>query len=124
MPEALFLIASGTAEITRKESSGETVLFRVSPGEILGALNFISEKPYAGTVSAKTALTVYHLSKEDISAAIKATPELAKGLEVLAQRGIDALHKYAITHEEVQLAKPETFLIRLRSFLSSFHSPS
>jgi small-conductance mechanosensitive channel/CRP-like cAMP-binding protein len=123
MPGALFLIASGTAEITRIESGRPAVLFRVSPGEILGALNFISQKPYTATVTALTSLTVYRLGKEDLSSAIKATPELAKGLEVLAQRGIEALHKYAINHEEVQMAKPEAFLMRLRSFLGSFGSP-
>jgi len=118
MPEALFLIASGTAEITRKESSGPAVLFRVSPGEILGALGLISEKPYTATVSAVTPMKVYCLKKADISSAIKARPELAKGLEVLSQRGIAALQRYAITHEEVQMAKPEAFLIRLRGFLA------
>jgi hypothetical protein len=53
-----------------------------------------------------------------LSSAIKARPELAKGLEVLSQRGIAALQRYAITHEEVQMAKHEAFLIRLRGFLA------
>ena len=117
MPEALFVIASGTAEITRNEPGGPRVVYRMSPGESLGAVGLITGTPFTATATALTPLKAFRLDKADIAAAIKATPELAIGLETLAQRGQAALMRSAVTHEDVQLARPEMFLPRLRHFL-------
>ena len=121
-PEALFVVASGTAEITRMTAGRPRVVYRMGPGESLGAIGLITGSPYAATATALTPLKAYRLDRHDIAAAIDAKPELAAGLEALAQRGMAALRREAATHEDAQLAHPEMFLSRLRSFLRVLRS--
>ena len=116
-PEALFVIASGAAEITVGGTAAPRVVHRMSPGESLGAIGLITNTPYAATATALTPLTAYRLDKADISAAIKARPELAAGLEALAQRGQAALRGAAAAREGAELSHPELFLPKLRAFL-------
>ena len=116
-PEALFVVASGTAEITRKTSGAPRVVYRLGPGETLGAIGLITGSPYAATATALTPLQAYRLDRHDIAAAIDAEPGLAAGLEALAKRGMAALRRDAEAHEDAQLVHPEMFLSRLRSFL-------
>jgi CRP-like cAMP-binding protein len=42
MPEALFLLAAGTVEVTRKEHGGKHVLLRASPGDSVGMISLIT----------------------------------------------------------------------------------
>lgn len=117
MPEALFVIASGVAEITREEPAGPRVVYRMSPGESLGAIGLITGAPYTATATALTPLKAFRLGRAEIAAAIKAKPEIAQGLEALARRGQEALRRNAAAHEDAQLGQPEMFLSRLRHFL-------
>ncbi len=117
MPEALFLLASGTAEITREGPAGPRVVYRMSPGESLGTVGLISGSPYTATATALTAVKVYRLDKADIAKALKVRPQLAAALEVLVQRGQEALRRSAATQQDAQLDQPELFLPRLRNFL-------
>ena len=117
MPEALFLLASGTAEITRNGPDGPRVVYRMSPGESLGTVGLISGTPYTATATALTAVKAYRLGKADIAMALKVRPQLAAALEVLVQRGREALRRSAAAQEDVQLDQPELFLPRLRNFL-------
>jgi small-conductance mechanosensitive channel/CRP-like cAMP-binding protein len=116
-PKALFVIASGTIEIATKGPTGTRVEYRMSPGETLGAIGLITGRAFGSVATALTPVMAYRLDGEDISAAIKVTPELKVGLEVLAQRGLAALRGDASDEETAQLARPDLFLTRLRSFL-------
>jgi small-conductance mechanosensitive channel len=117
MPEALFLVASGTAEITRSGPGGPRVVYRLGPGETLGAVGLITGSPYTATATALTPLKVYRLDKIAITAAIKSRPELATGLEALAQRGQAILSQSAVAFQDTHLDQPGMFLPRLRHFL-------
>ena len=121
-PSALFVVASGTAEITRSEAAGARVVHRIGPGESFGAVGLITGTPYAVTATALTPLKVYRLDKADIAAAIKLKPDLAAGLEELAKRGQAALTRNAAMHEEAHLAQRDVFLPRLRNFLKLLES--
>ena len=116
-PEALFVIASGAVEVTVATAGTPQVVYRMSPGESLGAIGLITGKPYGATAKAMTPLKAYRLDRADISAAIKAVPKLADALDALAQRGQAILRRNADTHESADLAHPELFLSRLRNFL-------
>lgn len=116
-PEALFIIASGTAEITVSEPPGSRMVYRMSPGETLGAIGLITGSPYTITATALTPLKAFRLEKADIAAAIEVEPTLAAGLEALAKRGITALRRGVTAQDDAQLAHPEMFLAGLRSFL-------
>ena len=44
---ALFVVVSGTAEITRRGDTGNQLLHRMGPGESLGAIGLITGEPYS-----------------------------------------------------------------------------
>ncbi len=117
-PRALFVIAAGTVEITRKPPNGEPhVVHRMGPGGSLGAIGLITGAPYAATAMALTPVTAYTLDKEAIAAAIQTNPALGSGLEELAKRGQAALSGDAVAHHEDQPGPPELFMARMRGFL-------
>ena len=122
VPEALYIIASGTAEITVNEPGGPRLVHRMSPGESLGALGLITGSPYAATATALTPLKACRLDKDAIAAAIKAQPALCEALEALAQRGQAALRRDAAAHETEKKRHPEMLLSKLRSFVQLLKS--
>jgi CRP-like cAMP-binding protein len=121
-PDALYVIASGTAEITVAGPDGPRVVHRASPGESLGAIGLITGSNYGASATALTPVKAYRLDKDAIAAAIKAQPALAKGLEVLAQRGQAALRRDAAAHEDEKQGQSEMFLSRLRNLIHLLQS--
>jgi small-conductance mechanosensitive channel len=117
MPQALFLVASGTVEITRNGPGGPRLVYRLGPGETLGAVGLITGTAYTATATALTALQVYRLDKIAITAAIKIRPELTTELEALAERGQAILRQSAVAFQDKHLDQPGLFLPRLRNFL-------
>ncbi len=116
-PHALFLLASGSAEIMQESPDGLRVLNRMSPGQALGAIGLITGLPYAATATALTELDAFRIGRDEIALAIKARPELAVALEELARRGQNALRGDATAAAQAEPAHPEMFLARLRHFL-------
>lgn len=114
-PTVLYLIASGTVELERHDISLSRN--RLGPGEVFGLIALVTDTRYAATVKALTPLSAFRLSKEDIAAAIKASPDLMTGLEALAKRGQRILERELSSHEQAPLKSPEMFLSRLRQFL-------
>ena len=116
-PQFLFLIASGVVEITKIGPAGPHLVHRMSPGESLGAIGLITGSPYTATAKALTPVRVFRVDKPDISAAIAATPQLAAGLEALAEQGRAVLARDAATDQQQHTEPPEELRFRLRSFL-------
>ncbi len=114
---ALFVIASGAAEVSIESTTGRRVVARMSPGETLGAVGLITGSSYGATATALTPLKAYRLDRADIAAAVKASPELGSALDALAQRGLAVLRRDAAAHEDAKLTPPEVFRSRLRTFL-------
>ena len=121
-PVALYVLASGAAEITVSGPTGPQVVHRMKPGESLGAIGLITGANYAATATALTPVKAYRLDKDAIAAALKAQPSLAQGLEALADRGRAALSRDAAAHEEDRHGQSEMFLSTLRSFLHVLQS--
>ena len=114
-PRALFIVASGTVEIT---AAGSKAVHRMGPGGSIGAIGLITDAPYAATATALTPVKAYSLSRDAIAAAIAARPNLASGLEALARRGQAAMRSDVIAHEgDRDLEPSEMFLGKMRSFL-------
>ena len=116
-PQGLFLIASGVAEITIDGPAGPRVVYRMSPGESLGAIGVIRDAPFTASATALTTMKAYRLDRGDIATAIKAEPTLADSLEAVAQRGQAALRRTVVTADDAQSSHPDMFLGRLRGFL-------
>jgi small-conductance mechanosensitive channel/CRP-like cAMP-binding protein len=121
-PDALYIVASGATEITVTGPTGPRVVHRMRPGESLGAVGLITGAKYAATATALTPVMAYRLDKDAISAAIKVQPELAKGLEALAQRGQAALSQDAAAHEKDRHEQPDMLLSRIRNFIHVLQS--
>lgn len=117
MPEAMFLVASGAAEITVADTAGPRIVHRTGPGECLGAIGLITGKTYAATATALTPLHAYRISKAELADAIRTKPELATALEALAKRGQDALRRDLTVNTADEPDRPEMFLGRLKNFL-------
>ena len=121
-PDALYVLASGAAEITVSEAGNRRVVHHLHPGESLGAIGLITGSPYAATATALSPVKAYRLDKDAIAAAIKLQPDLAHGLEALAQRGQAALRRDSAAHDEDKRIKPEMFLSGLRNFIHVLQS--
>jgi small-conductance mechanosensitive channel/CRP-like cAMP-binding protein len=120
-PDALYVLASGVAEIAIDGPAGRRIVNHLRPGQSLGAIGLITGSPYAATATALTPLKAYRLDKAAIAAAIKTQPALAKGLEALAQRGQAALRRDSAAHEEDRRG-PSEMLSKLRSFITLLQS--
>jgi CRP-like cAMP-binding protein len=123
-PDALYVLASGVAEITITEATGRHVVHHIRPGESIGAIGLITGAPYAATATALSPVKAYRLDKDAIAAAIKVEPALARGLEALAQRGQAALRRDAAACAEDKRGQPEMFLTGLRNFIHLLQSRS
>jgi small-conductance mechanosensitive channel len=116
-PDAMFIIASGTAEISVASEKGTRVLYRMSPGEVLGAIGLFTNSPVGSTATVTAPMRAYRLSKANVIEAMKETPGLAVGLEALAKCGKAALRRDAAEPEDAEVIQPEILLIKLRNFI-------
>ena len=116
-PEALFLLASGTAEITTGTDAGKRLLAFVTPGDSVGMVALIVGGPSHVTATALTTLEAYRLNKADLVELLRSNPVLASNLEVLARRGLAWLQCEASAHMDLQIEQPEMFLSRVKQFL-------
>ncbi len=117
MPEAMFLLATGTVELTRSEGDDKRVMLRASPGDSVGMMSLITGSASLVTATALTPVAAYSLNKVGIAAVLRAYPAMATNLETQAQRGQAWLRCEAAAHENEQIEKPDILLARLREFL-------
>ena len=122
VPDALFIIASGTVEIISNRPDHAHLVRRLSPGGSIGAIGLITGVPYGATATALTAVKAYRLDMEGIAAAIETRPELANGLEALARQSEMVRDRVFASEEGNHLDAPEMFLSRMRSFLHKLAS--
>ena len=115
--DALYLVASGTVGILRREPDGTERIYRMSPGMTLGAIGMITGSPYAAGATALTAVKVFRLDREAITAAIAEEPSLTAALEELARRGQAAISADVSAESDHGDERPDLFLSRMRSFL-------
>jgi small-conductance mechanosensitive channel/CRP-like cAMP-binding protein len=116
-PQALFILASGTVEITDGGVATGSAIFRLGPGGSLGAIGMITGTPYAATATALTPVTAYRFDQKAIGDALARKPEMVRSLEILARRGLEMQRTDVVAHQSDHVNEPEMFLSKLRSFL-------
>jgi CRP-like cAMP-binding protein len=117
MPDAVYLLAGGTIELTRGSGVNRRVVLRASPGDSVGMRALITGNPLSATATALTPVTAYSLDKDAIAAVLRIHPGLASSLEVQAKRGQAWLRCEVEPHEQQETAKPDMVIDRLREFL-------
>ena len=78
-----YLITAGSAEVKARSGRGATL----GPGDVVGELGLLLDRPRNATVRARTPLEVLALSRSDLKAAVEASPELGWSLlQTVAER--------------------------------------
>ncbi|MBX5206855.1 mechanosensitive ion channel family protein [Rhizobium sp. NZLR11] len=116
-PRMLFILASGTVDISSDSPPSSSVIIRLGPGSSLGAVGMITGTPYAATATALTSVSAYCLNRKGVSDAMEARPELITSLEVLARRGQEMQRTDVVALQSDHFDEPGMFLSKLRSFL-------
>ncbi len=75
MPDALFLLAAGTVELTRGEGAVRRVLLRASPGDSVGMISLIAGTAWVATAMALTPVAAYRLGKAGFSTGTACQPQ-------------------------------------------------
>ena len=122
VPDALFVVGSGTIGITLPGPDGPRHVKRLGPGETLGAAGLVTGSPFTATATALTPLMLHRLLNTDLAAAVAANPALAPILTSMAERVVEGMRRNTWKEENVEPAEPEMLLSRLRSFLRQLHS--
>jgi len=122
MPKAVFLIASGTVELTRRDANGIRMLMRASPGDSICAMALIAGMPSLFAATALTPVTAYTLNVASIAAVMRIRPELAASLETQAKRGGAWIRCETEAHEDVVTGRSDMLLSRLRQFLQRLNA--
>jgi CRP-like cAMP-binding protein len=83
-----YLITAGSAEVTGpkvKDRGGSTVRF--GPGDVVGELGLLLDRPRNATVRATTPLECLALGRNDLKVAVETSPELGWSLlQTVAER--------------------------------------
>jgi CRP-like cAMP-binding protein len=83
---AVYIIASGAVEVTRDEKSTHRILARIGPGEVIGLVGLLTDKPHLATGTALTDVEAHRLDRAALTTALKVCPNMARGLKELALR--------------------------------------
>jgi small-conductance mechanosensitive channel/CRP-like cAMP-binding protein len=117
MPEAIFLIASGTVDVSRTDTSDTRVLLRAGPTDTIGAVPMIMERPALFTATALTVVSAYRLDRSAIAALMRVQPRLAQALEGQARRGRAWIRCETEANAQPADDHPDLLLVRLQHFL-------
>ncbi len=112
MSDGLFIIAAGAVEITRRDR----VVHRMGPGETIGAVGFISQKPSLATATALTEVRALRLGEANLRLALADHPGLGRALEAMAARAGAILRLDVDTDDAGDVAHPEVFTAQAAAF--------
>ena len=113
--KALFIVASGTVAITGEDPN--RVVYRLGPGETLGAVGLITGEPYSIDATALTPVKAFRLDRAAIAALVDADPSLSNGLDALARRALAVLRRGITPQDDARLDQPDAFLAGFRNVL-------
>jgi small-conductance mechanosensitive channel len=116
-PDALFIMAEGAVEVTTDGPEGPQVVYRLSPGETLGAVGLLTATANAATATALTPVRAFRISKTRLDAVIAHQPELAASLRLMAAEFATVTVQQGAAVGQPESEPPQLFLSRLRSFL-------
>jgi small-conductance mechanosensitive channel len=85
--QSLHILGAGVVSITEICSEGEVEWLRLGPGDHFGEVGLLTGHPTEVTITARTPVMIYELSKSDLAAVVEARPEVSQALcRALARR--------------------------------------
>ena len=120
--EAMFLLTSGTAAVTLPEPGGARVVYRVNPGETLGAIGLVTGVTPRATTTAVTDVTAFRIDKAGLAAAMAKRPQLGSALDRIVAEAERGVHPETETARPPNPAKPDMLLQRVKAFLQALES--
>ena len=75
----LFVIVSGEAVVTKHEDDDDILLATLGPGDLIGEISLLMQKPSTATVKARENTALLFLSAEDFMSVTREFPEFLKG---------------------------------------------
>lgn len=115
--DGLFVVTSGTIEVTRREDGAVRLLRRLGPGETIGLIGLVTGLPTVATATTLTPVTTLRLDRDRLKQAVVQRPELAGALEAMAEQVQTALRIEVSAHSATEMSEPAVFSARLRQFL-------
>ena len=117
VPDAMLVIASGTAGAVLPAAEGFRIVNRLGPGETLGAAGLVVGQPFTATARALTPLRAFRLDKADLGAGLDTHPELLASLKALAESVVAAMRSSTEAARQAAAPDRERVGATLRNFL-------
>src|SRR5258705_3132328 len=96
--DRIYIIASGEAEVTRKENGNETLIARLGPGEYFGEMALLNQTTRNATVRCLDPLDVLSIHKREFAVLAANLPAMRESFEqVMEQRRIATDNKLALS---------------------------
>jgi small-conductance mechanosensitive channel/CRP-like cAMP-binding protein len=116
VPEAMMIITSGAADLTVDRAGQTSHLYKLSPGDSIGAIGLFTDTKAHSSAVALTMMSVFRLTKSNVAKAAIENEELSAGLEALARCGSSVVRRDTATPDDVEIIHEELMLSRIRNF--------
>jgi NADH dehydrogenase len=88
--DRMYIVLSGSAEVTRREGAREVRLAEIGPGEYFGEMALINQTTRGATVRCTAAMNALSLPKREFGVLAAHVPELRSSLDAVMSRRIRA----------------------------------
>jgi NADH:ubiquinone reductase (H+-translocating) len=88
--DRMYIVLSGSAEVTRREGAREIRLAEIGPGEYFGEMALLNQTTRGATVRCTAAMNALSLPKREFGALAAHVPELRSSLDAVMSRRIRA----------------------------------
>jgi small-conductance mechanosensitive channel/CRP-like cAMP-binding protein len=111
---ALYIVASGIVELTRKAGATLQTLGCIGAGEYVGEIGLLTDAPHAATAVARTHCNIHLLPREAIAPLLSESVELASAFDKAVRRGLDILHREVAARATPGIGAKGQLLLRIR----------
>lgn len=113
----LYLVISGTADVTVETPAGRSLVGRLEAGDIFGEMGMLTGAPRTATVTARTDTICYRLDKAAFESVIRSRPDIAESISrVLADRRKQLDGEVAAAQGEERRMQRDDILEKVRRF--------
>jgi small-conductance mechanosensitive channel/CRP-like cAMP-binding protein len=119
--DALYIVASGVVQLTRKSGAETETVGCIGAGEYVGEIGMLTAAPHAATATARTHCALYRLPREAIVPLFAKNRELASAFDKSLRRDREILHRQVAVRASPDIGPAGQLLQRIRTL---FHFDS